>query len=310
MSKEDSKLFHCLGLVIERPSTHVIGIHQAPYLDHLLQKTGFRDGPGKPEDVPVSPSVRLSKVDCQERPKGDVTHAWYRSALMSLNHAANWTRPDLAYLVSKCAKFMQAPGEVHVKFLKRGLRYLRGKTDLGLVYDFTGAPLRHGLYGFFDASHADDLDTRRSTVAYVFFYSGCAVSWKTKLHSFVTTSTNHSELVASAMAAREAKFIWSLMGALDLQSTADLFAHRSLDLFSDSMGVVAVSANNVLSSATKHVDIADFYVRELVQSGVVTVSYVKTAFMVADVLTKALGPEKFFYFVGIIMGLRRGSGRT
>ena len=44
------------------------------------------------------------------------------------------------------------------------------------------------------------------------------------------------------------------MGALDLQSTADLFAHRSLDLFSDSMGVVAVSANNVLSSATKHVD--------------------------------------------------------
>ena len=51
---------------------------------------------------------------------------------MSLNHAANWTRPDLAYLVSKCAKFMQAPGEVHVKFLKRGLRYLRGKRTLAL----------------------------------------------------------------------------------------------------------------------------------------------------------------------------------
>ena len=153
--------------------------------------------PGKPEDVPVSPSVRLTKADCQEREKGDLTHAWYRSVVMSLNYAANWTRPDLAYLVSKCAKFMQAPGEVHVKFLKRGLRYLRGKTDLGLVYDFVETPLRRGLYGFFDASHADDVDTRRSTVAYVFFFSGCAISWKTKLHSFVTTSTNHSELVAS-----------------------------------------------------------------------------------------------------------------
>ena len=91
---------------------------------------------------------------------------------------------------------------------------------------------------------------------------------------------------------------------------ADLFAHRSLDLFSDSMGVVAISANNVLSSATKHVDIADFYVRELVQSGVVTVSYVKTVYMVADVLTKALGPDKFFQFIGVIMGLLRSGART
>ena len=53
---------------------------------------------------------------------------------------------------------------------------------------------------------ADNFDTRKFTIAYVFFYARCAVSWKTKLHSFVTTSTNHSELVAAAMAAREAKF--------------------------------------------------------------------------------------------------------
>ena len=78
---------------------------------------------------------------------------------------------------------------------------------------------------------------------------------------------------------------------------------RALDLFSDSMGVVAVAANNVLSSATKHVDIADFYVRELVQRGIVTVSYINTSFMVADVLTKPLGPEKFFHFIGILMGI-------
>ena len=147
-------------------------------------------------------------------------------------------------------------------------------------------------------------------MAYVFFFSGCAISWKTKLHSFVTTSTNHSELVASAMAAREAKFIWSLLSSLNFNVKADLFAHLSLDLFSDSIGMVAISANNVLSSATKHVDIADFYVRELVQSGVVTVSYVKTVYMVADVLTKALGPDKFFQFIGVIMGLLRSGART
>ena len=303
VSSEDTKVYHCLGLVVERPSVHVIKICQQPYLKQILGKAGFKDGPGKPDEVPVSPSVQISKSDCQERPKGDPTHAWYRSVLMSLNFAANWTRPDLAYLVSKGAKYMQAPGEAHVRLIKRGLRYLRGKLDLGLVYDFSRASVRQGLYGFFDASHADDLDTRRSTIAYAFFYSGCAISWKTKLHTFVTTSTNHSELVASAMAAREAKYVWSLLGALGKPAQADLFAHRALDLFSDSMGVVAVAANNVLSSATKHVDIADFYVRELVQRGIVTVSYINTSFMVADVLTKPLGPEKFFHFIGILLGI-------
>ena len=49
--------------------------------------------------------------------------------------------------------------------LKKGIRYLRGRTDLGLVYDFRKQPPRTGVYGFFDASHADDVDTRKSTIA-------------------------------------------------------------------------------------------------------------------------------------------------
>ena len=160
------------------------------------------------------------------------------------------------------------------------------------------------MYGFFDASHADDVDTRRSTIAYVFFFSGCAISWKSKLHTFVTTSTNHSELVAAAMAGREAKFLWKLFGAMDLHGHASLFCKR-VDLFSDSMGVVAISTNPVLSASTKHIEIADFFVRELVSNRIVTVSFVRTAYMVADVLTKALGPDKFFRFMGVILGLVR-----
>ena len=294
------QFFHCLGLMVERVSPHVIRIHQRPYLEQLLVKSGLIHGPGNPRSVPVTPST-LTSMDCQQRPAGDVEHRWYRSVLMSLNHAANWTRPDLAFLVSKAAKFMQAPGAVHIQFLKKGLRYLRGKLDLGLLFDFRNPPHRRGLYGFFDASFADDLDTRRSTIAYVFFYSSCVLSWKTKLHSFVTTSTNHSELVASAMAAREAKYLSGILSVLGAPGKASLFAkgQENVSLFSDSMGVVAVAANPVTHAATKHLEIADFYVRELVERSIVTVAYVRTAFMLADVLTKPLGPDKFFRFVGL-----------
>ena len=305
VSSDNATLYHCLGLIIERQGPHKIRIHQKPFLEQVLLKTGFEDGRGKPDDVPMSPSVKLTKADCQIREPGDEEHRWYRSALMSLNHAANWTRPDLALLVSRGARYMQAPGQAHVRFLKRGLRYLRGKVDLGLMFDFSQPPLRRGIYGFFDASHADCPDSRKSTIAYVFFYSGCAISWKTKLHSFITTSTNHSELVASAMAAREAKYLWGITAEIGSASRVDMFARRAVSLFSDSMGVVAVSANPVLSSSTKHVEIADFFVRELVERQIVTVSYVRTTYMLADVLTKPLGPSKFFAFIGIILGILR-----
>ena len=122
-------------------------MYQKPFLRQLLHKAGFEDGKPKLDDVPVAPATRFSKTDCMER-QGDRDHRWYRSVVMSLNHAQNWTRPDLAYLVSKAAKFMQAPGESHIRSLKKGLRYLRGNLDVELVYDFRRKPARGGLYGF------------------------------------------------------------------------------------------------------------------------------------------------------------------
>ena len=162
---------------------------------------------------------------------------------------------------------MQAPGLKHVKELKRVLRYLRCNQDLGLAMDFSRKPAKQGLYG--------------STVAFVFFYSGATISWRTKLYTFVTTSTNHSELVASAMAAREAKFLFLLVSALSLHSPTaprpvQLLAAQgqpSVDIFTDSMGVVAISRSSALSSATRHIEVADFYIRELVNRGIVTVSH-------------------------------------
>ena len=106
------------------------------------------------------------------------------------------------------------------------------------------------------------------------------------------------------MAAREAKYLWGISAVIASVSRVDMFARQSVS-FSDSMGVVAVSANSVLSAATKHIDIADFFVRELVERQIVTVSYVRTTYMLADVLTKPLGPGKFFSFIGIILGILR-----
>ena len=51
--------------------------------------------------------------------------------------------------------------------------------------------------------------------------------------------------------------------------------------------------NPVKRSASKHIDLADHYAREQQELGVITITYVSTKDMTADVLTKALQPNDF-----------------
>ena len=66
----------------------------------------------------------------------------------------------------------------------------------------------------YDTSHADCVDTRRSTNSYFYFFEGCCISWYAKLHSFITTSTNHSEYCSGATAAKEAKWLENMYDSL------------------------------------------------------------------------------------------------
>jgi hypothetical protein len=193
---------------------------------------------------------------------------------------------------------MHNPGHTHIVALKHLLRHAAGTKTQGLVYDFSDTESRGshydfsktkikgcklGIYGFYDAAHADDMDTLRSTIAYLFFFRRCAISWKSKLNTVLTTSTNHSEYCAAAMAAREAKWWEKLceeIGFIDFV--------KPVDLFSDSKGSIAMTYNPVLRSASKHVDLADHYVREQQELGTITTTWVSTKDMRADMLTKPL----------------------
>ena len=78
-----TKVYHLLGCVLERPTLDVIRLHQGPYIKQILRRAGCQDGPGNPKQVPVSPTMRLTKADCLERAPGDRDHAWYRSGHVS-----------------------------------------------------------------------------------------------------------------------------------------------------------------------------------------------------------------------------------
>ena len=292
----------CLGVQVrrDRPNSRLTLSQRAP-VEKLLRKLNMLDGDWTPECTPIPSNAKFSKADCPT-PAEALTMAeeqrTYRSVLATLIYFYTWTRPAIGYAVSKLCKFMHNPGHAHFALLKRLLRFMRSTRDHGLVYDFgprnASIPKAYGLY---DAAHADCIDTLRSTLAYIFFLAGCPISWHTKLHTYITTSTNHSEYCAASKASSEAVWLQNVLLFLDL---ADLC--RPIPLFSDSRGAIAMVYNPVQRSASKHVDLADHYAREQQDRGVITISWLETRRMIADILTKALPKAPFVLHASMIEG--------
>ena len=97
----------------------------------------------------------------------------YASAVGSLMYAMVCTRPDLAHAVSVVSRFTGQPGKEHWQAVKRIFRYLRGTSDVGLIYGVDTLCL---VTGYSDSNYDGDVDTRRSMTGYVFTLGGSVVS--------------------------------------------------------------------------------------------------------------------------------------
>ncbi len=172
-----------------------------------------------PAPTPGVAGFVWTKTDCPEVPQPNPASMPNSRGLTALCvFIAMWTRPDIIFVVNKLCKFMANPGEPHIAALKRLLRYLAGTKDLGLVYtaDTSSASSPAlGLHGYTDSSHMDCPDTSRSTIAFMFFLGESPLSWFSKLHTYVTTCTNHSEYAALYGGAKEAAYLKEWLGPLE-----------------------------------------------------------------------------------------------
>jgi hypothetical protein len=70
------------------------------------------------------------------------------------------------------------------------------------------------LYGYVDASHANDLRQRRSTTGYVFLLSGGVVAYRSKTQSLTATSSTEAEFIAAVSSGKVAKYLCSILAQL------------------------------------------------------------------------------------------------
>jgi len=115
-----------LGIQINQCKDGVY-VHQSKYTKELLKK--FKLEECKEMNTPMHPTCTLRKEDQGSK----VNQKLYRGMIGSLLYLTA-SRPDILFSVCLCARFQLDPREPHFSVVKRIFRYLKGTTNLGLLY--------------------------------------------------------------------------------------------------------------------------------------------------------------------------------
>ena len=280
--KDLGKLRFCLGIEIVWNNDGSCNLQQRQYLLDVLERFKMTDC--KPVSTPLQLGVKLSKSMCatSKKDRDDMADVPYRSAVGSLIYLVTGTRPDIAVAVGEVSKYLENPGRLHWAAVKRILRYLKGTIEMSLRLK----PESTEVTGFCDADWAGDIDTRRSTTGYIFKFGGSPICWKSKRQPTVALSTAEAEYMSLAHAAQTA--IWLRRFLNDI----GIVQKSATKIFEDNQGCIAMAKNPVNHERTKHIDIKYHFVRELVTSGVIEISYLETEEMEADILTKGMTRDR------------------
>ena len=270
-----------LGLEIHRDHpNHHLHLSQSQYIVNLLQEHGMDDC--KPVATPLNPGSRLStSMSPQNASEASEMHSVpYISVVGSLMYLAVTTRPDITYAAGVLARFNSNPGQLHWQAAKHVLRYLKGTMEHKLVYQPTDHPQLFTTYS--DADHGGNPDNGKSTGGYVVKIGSGAVSWSSKLQSLVALSTTEAEHISAVEAGKEILWMRQFMGELGYETSGPS------QLNMDNQSAIAVSKNPEHHGKMKHLSLCLFWIRDAVQEGLISPTFVTTQNMVADIFTKAL----------------------
>ncbi|RVW93071.1 Retrovirus-related Pol polyprotein from transposon RE1 [Vitis vinifera] len=159
-----------------------------------------------------------------------------------------------------------------------GLKLSTG-TDLGIVLKPSETM---NLVGFCDADWGSDVDDRRSTSGHCVCLGKSLVSWSSKKQHTISKSSIEAEYRSLANLTSEMLWLQSLLSKLQTKMTMVPV------IWCDNISTVSLSANPVLHSRTKHMELDLYFVREKVMERKLVVNHVPTEDQVADVFTKPL----------------------
>lgn len=120
------ELNYFLGLLIKQVKDGIF-LSQSKYAKSLLQRFGLEDA--KHMRTPMSSSEKLTKDESGT----EVDPTLYRSMIGSLLYLTS-SRPDIMFSVCLCVRYQASPRKLHMKVVKRIIRYVASTINLGLWF--------------------------------------------------------------------------------------------------------------------------------------------------------------------------------
>ena len=103
--------------------------------------------------------MRKSKLE-------NIDPTYFKSLIGSLRYLT-CTRPVMLFGVGLINIYMEIPYQSHLNVTKRILRYIKGAINKGMFYT---SSKNFNFVGYFDSGWGRDLDKRKGTTRFVFFF--------------------------------------------------------------------------------------------------------------------------------------------
>ena len=202
------------------------------------------------------------------------------------------TRPDIAYSVILLARFVSNSSKEHKNVVNNVFNYLSKTINLGIIYS-KDSNINY-ISSYCDINYVSNLTSTKFISSYIFYITKGPITQKSKLQSIITQSTTEAEYIAINIAAKEAVYIKALLEELGL------YKQNKLPLYIDNNGALLLANNPVFHERTKHIVVKYYYIRDLINKGILDLIYIPTKEQKADGLTKALDKIKFREFIKML----------
>ena len=147
-----------------------------------------------------------------------------------------------------------------------------------------------------DSDFSKNKDDRKSVSGMVTFLNGSVVAFKSSTQKVVTLSVTEAALYAATMCAQDMLFVMHLIESLGLK------LEKPMILKVDNKGAVDLINNWSVGGRTRHIEVRQYFLRNLKEDGVIETSWISGDDNTADIFTKNLGGPDHRKHAGVFYG--------
>jgi len=297
-----------LGVNLEKTEAGLIEMKQTGLIDRVIIATGLDTKMATPKWTPCENKNPLVRDEDGDLATGEFSYA---SVVGMLLYLAGHTRPDIAYAVNCCARYMFNPRKSHETAVKRIARYLKATRGKGLIFK-PSSELRIDCYpdadfaGLYGHEKSNDPICAKSRTGFVIKVANCPILWQSKLQTETALSTMEAEIIALAHSCRELFPVMDLvheMGSVVGLPTEDLTTMH-VSIHEDNAGalVLAETIPPDFTPRSKYYAIKTVWFREEIQKRKIKLLKIETVEQLGDMFTKGLPRATFEYLRRKMMG--------